>query len=409
MATSSVQRDPASKLRTPGAPRRRRSTTSWSAPGQAAAPSPRGWHWKGARARDRSGRRSRYREDPGRSGLCPDRSRRHEGGVCHPRTQRRLDRGSGDQLEVLGTPLCRRRSAAKGPEILQEERSVGKQRQGHGPGHDQGEGRRPLSARRRAGRMYRAPCDGHDPAQRRGLGSGRGDVTGDASWRSAHMAGLLREARGLSLDLQGFLPQDLGSCSGSIDPRRQLDPGGHGDAGWQKTSFIHPGLVLWIVKWDRTFLRVLVGVLLSALADKAERRRLLRALLRFQIVQAIDPNVRSPDFPTRASSLSLIPVGTDGAARCGLREHLLDVARRHPDHLVLATGSPCHARAVREARRGRCAARGGRRGRAGAAPVPGQRPAWRAGLRKGASHQLLRAARGDPVRRCVQHAAAAHA
>ncbi len=165
------------------------------------------------------------------------------------------------------------------------------------------------------------------------------ETTRDATWRSENMQGYfakLEECLYYKV-YRGFLGW-LRWLFVLIDPRSQLEAGGHGDTGWQKTSFIHPLLVLRIVKTDWNFLRILLGVFLSALADKAERRRILHALLHLRIAQLFDPNVRSPDFPTRASRLSLIPVGTDGVSRRGLREHLLDVAGKHPDRLVLKTG-----------------------------------------------------------------------
>ncbi|HEX7273970.1 MAG TPA: cytochrome P450 [Casimicrobiaceae bacterium] len=169
------------------------------------------------------------------------------------------------------------------------------------------------------------------------------ESTGDSTWRSGNMQGYFAKLedclyykvfRGFSGRLRGGFAWFLEL----FNPRGQLEPGGHGFAGWQKTSFIDPLLIFGIVKTDWTFLRVLLGVLRAALRDKAERGRLWRALRRFEIVQVLDPNVRSPDFPTRVSRLSLIPVGTDGKCRRGLREHLLEVAVKHPDRLVLATG-----------------------------------------------------------------------
>ena len=169
--------------------------------------------------------------------------------------------------------------------------------------------------------------------------------TGDPTWRSENMQGYFAKLEDCLYYkvFRGFFGKlrwlfGLTWLFKLLNPRGQLEPGGHGAAGWQKTSFIHPALILGIVKTDWTFLRVLVGVVRAALRDKAERRRLLRALLRWEIVEVLDPNVRSPDFQTRLSRLSLIPVGTDGECRRGLREHLLEVASRHPDRLVLATG-----------------------------------------------------------------------
>jgi choline dehydrogenase-like flavoprotein len=163
--------------------------------------------------------------------------------------------------------------------------------------------------------------------------------TGDETWRSENMEGYFAKLEDCLYYkvYRGFFGRLRGLIA-LIDPRPQLESGGHGSAGWQKTSFIHPLLILGIVIRDCTFLRVLLGAMRFALADKDERRRLLRAVLHFEPVQVLDPNVRSPDFPTRNSRLSLIPIGTDGACRTGLREHLLDVAKKFPDRLVLATG-----------------------------------------------------------------------
>ena len=163
--------------------------------------------------------------------------------------------------------------------------------------------------------------------------------TGDRSWRSENMEGYFAKLEDCLYYkvYRGFFGRLRGLIA-LLDPRGQLEPGGHGSAGWQKTSFIHPALIVGIVKGDWTFLRVLWGVLRAAITDKDERSRMKRAVARLEIVQFLDPNVRSPDFPTRASRLSLIPVGTDGASRCGLREHLLDVAKKYPDRLVLTTG-----------------------------------------------------------------------
>jgi choline dehydrogenase-like flavoprotein len=171
--------------------------------------------------------------------------------------------------------------------------------------------------------------------------------TNDPSWRSEHMQGYFPK---IEKCLQygvynSFARRQLGHLldlaqriATLINPRRQLETGGHGSEGWQRTSFIDPLVIASIVRGDRTFLRVLIDVAVSSLAGKGERLKLLRALLRLQLLQFLDPNVRSPDFPSRAH-LSLISVGTDGVRRHGLREYLLSVQKAHPQRLVIEPGT----------------------------------------------------------------------
>ena len=96
------------------------------------------------------------------------------------------------------------------------------------------------------------------------------EITGDESWRSENMQGYFAKIEDCLYYkvYRGFLGW-LRWLFALIDPRAQLEPGGHGSAGWQKTSFIHPALILGIVRSDWTFLRVLFGVVRSALTDRA--------------------------------------------------------------------------------------------------------------------------------------------
>ena len=166
---------------------------------------------------------------------------------------------------------------------------------------------------------------------------------GDESWRSENMQGYFPKIerclyytvyRRFFGRILGGLLRAVQWIATIISPERQLDPGGHGFRGWQPTSFIDPLVVFSIARRDRTFKGVLRDVIFSALAS--DRSLIKRALTRWQFLQFLDPNVRSPVFPDRAH-LSLIPIGTDGLRRVGVREHLLDVARRHPGNLVIAT------------------------------------------------------------------------
>jgi choline dehydrogenase-like flavoprotein len=175
------------------------------------------------------------------------------------------------------------------------------------------------------------------------------EYTGDDSWRSQNMQGYFAKIenclyyavyRTFAGKTLGFLFRFLEWFARVIDPRGQLDPGGHGSTGWQKTSFIDPFVIAAIARGDRTFVGVLKDVLFASLANRNAASMFGRALARFQILQLLDPNVRSPDIQSRAH-VSLISIGTDGKRRCGLRDHLLNVSAAFPDRLVIL--NPAHA------------------------------------------------------------------
>ncbi|GLS19740.1 hypothetical protein GCM10007874_27570 [Labrys miyagiensis] len=176
------------------------------------------------------------------------------------------------------------------------------------------------------------------------------DLTGDDSWRSETMQGYFpRLERCLYYQVyKGFFGRLLGGIlwlvqwlATLIAPRFQLDPNGHGSRGWQPTSFIDPLVIVGIARRDFILLRLLWDVLWASLKSKVERRILWRALVRWQIVQFLDPNVRAnyARFLEYRARLCLIPIGTDGSERSGLREWLLKVRGMHPDRLVLLTGA----------------------------------------------------------------------
>ncbi|MFP3646543.1 GMC oxidoreductase [Paraburkholderia sp. SIMBA_054] len=169
--------------------------------------------------------------------------------------------------------------------------------------------------------------------------------TDDASWHSDNMQGYFPKIENCLY--YSVYSQFAGPVIGALQwiakqlaPRSQLDPVGHGFDGWQKTSFINPLVIAAIVRGDKTFVRLLIDVALSRLATREGRSMLYKAVTRFQILQFLDPNVRSPDFTNR-NHLSLISIGTDGRRRFGLRDHLLDVSKRYPDNLVIL--NPAHA------------------------------------------------------------------
>lgn len=170
--------------------------------------------------------------------------------------------------------------------------------------------------------------------------------TNDPTWRSEHMQGYFAKIEqclfysvynNFLLKTFGKLGQAIHWFATFVNPRRQLDPGGHGKNGWQPTSFIDP-LVISSIAWgDRTFLRVLRDVAFATLRG-GSLREFVSALFRLQVLQFLDPNVRSQDLPSR-THLSLISIGTDGKRRHGLRERLLGVQKQHPDRLVIQPGA----------------------------------------------------------------------
>lgn len=179
-------------------------------------------------------------------------------------------------------------------------------------------------------------------------------LTGDDSWRSENMQGYFPKIeKCLYYNVyKGYFGRFLGGVlrlvqwiATQINPRRQLDPNGHGFKGWQPTSFIDPIVIASIARGDWTFVRLLINVAWSALAG--EGSAVGRAIGRFQIIQFLDPNVpvgrsvgrEEREEYVKRTRLSLISIGTDGKQRSGLREWLLKVAEDHPDRLVLMTGA----------------------------------------------------------------------
>lgn len=186
------------------------------------------------------------------------------------------------------------------------------------------------------------------------------EITGDNSWRSGPMRGYFAKFERCQYlavydqffkKLLGLLYSGYRRLVLFFDPRAILDEGGHGFKGWAPTNLIDPFLVSTIAETDRPFFRVIVQ---SALAVLHGNNRLIaylkHALLRARAVQAIDFN----DLNTRRASpegVFLIPIGIEGTSevddqggggkgrRWGVREHLLNTARRHPDRLVIKSGA----------------------------------------------------------------------
>lgn len=174
-------------------------------------------------------------------------------------------------------------------------------------------------------------------------------LTNDPSWRADVMQGYFGKIerclyysvyRGFAARVLGIAYTAARFVVRQCSPRRQLDPNGHGFDGWQTTSFVDPLVITSIFRRDKTFVRVLLGVCRAMLSRRRERSKALRALLGFQLLQFLDPNVPAPAAP-KPERLSLMSIGTDGRYRRGLREHLHDVMRRFPDRLVFL--NPAHA------------------------------------------------------------------
>jgi choline dehydrogenase-like flavoprotein len=173
------------------------------------------------------------------------------------------------------------------------------------------------------------------------------EITGDDSWRSDRMQGYFAKIERCLYNAvyQGFFRKTLWIVYEAllwlvtfINPRLQLDNGGHGSSGWQKTSFVSPHLILSIARGDSIFRKLLFKVIGSVLGERHQASMWWHALVRLQLVQALDPN----DLNKRRrnlAGLAFIPTGTDGSSRTGLREWLLQTAKHHPDRLVLETGA----------------------------------------------------------------------
>jgi choline dehydrogenase-like flavoprotein len=170
-------------------------------------------------------------------------------------------------------------------------------------------------------------------------------LTGDVSWRAENMQGYFTRIENCLYytRYQGFLRrilffyEALMRALTFINPRMQLDRGGHGSLGWQKTSFIDLPLIFKIAKGDRTFRSVLWSCIFALLRRKGQFWALLRAVGDLRIVQYLDPNFGT-DRQQADARLAFIPIGTDGRNRVGLRERLLDTAEKNPLRLVVLTG-----------------------------------------------------------------------
>ena len=171
-------------------------------------------------------------------------------------------------------------------------------------------------------------------------------LTGDPSWQPSAMQGyfaLIEEVlyyavyRSAFRKALGKIAQWWRSLVAFLNPSEVLDDGGHGTAGWQKTSFISPLLIIAIAYTDLTFIRVLLGAIWSILKKDGNWKAFLKSILTLSVVRFLDPNYRR-DWPAAPNaSLKFIPLGTNGSRRIGLREWLLQNAVDYPENLTIVT------------------------------------------------------------------------
>jgi choline dehydrogenase-like flavoprotein len=171
-------------------------------------------------------------------------------------------------------------------------------------------------------------------------------LTGNDSWRAAHMNSYFTRIENCLYYTQyhsffrrflGFVYSGWRRFLAFLNPRLTLDGGGHGFAGWQKTSFIDPVLVFGTALLDSTFRSILLRIFWHLLRAGGLVKLLQRVFVT-QWVKFFDPNLDTPRA-TKNPTLSFIPIGTDGSRRVGVREHLRATATRYPDRLVILTGT----------------------------------------------------------------------
>lgn len=188
------------------------------------------------------------------------------------------------------------------------------------------------------------------------------DLTNDDAWRAQSMQPYFAKFEKCLYveEYRGFLSNLLGGITrlwfwllGLINPKLLLDSGGHGDKGWQPTSFIGPKLIEKILRTDQEFTTVLIQSAFKVIRGNNSLTALLkRYLITLGFVRSFDPN----DLSTRASSADggvfLIPTGIGGqpfldendkpmiGRRAGVREFILTTQKKCPDHLCIAKG--CH-------------------------------------------------------------------
>jgi choline dehydrogenase-like flavoprotein len=169
-------------------------------------------------------------------------------------------------------------------------------------------------------------------------------LTGDDSWRAKSMQRYFTRIekclyRGKYRDfLRWLFGPTIYTAALKVVEWVKPDKEWHGYRGWQATSLIDPHLVAQIMKGDPTFRNLMVEVVGSLLGDSKFRSAFRRALLRLRLFRFLDldPNDRK-QRRAKPERLVLIPIGTDGLSRVGVRELLLNTKHDHPHRLVIKT------------------------------------------------------------------------
>lgn len=145
------------------------------------------------------------------------------------------------------------------------------------------------------------------------------DLTGDESWRAEAMAGYAK----LLEDCRHRPIQRLWNWLG-------LDRSGHGWHGWLTTEKAIPRRSI----FDERLIELVLGTIKAEVLGRPGVVASLLQLLRYRF----DPNDRGW-LRNRSAGPCYTPLSTHRHKRIGVRERLLDVARRYPDRLHIVTNA----------------------------------------------------------------------
>lgn len=188
------------------------------------------------------------------------------------------------------------------------------------------------------------------------------DLTNDDSWRAKNMQPYfakfeeclyIDKYRGFFAMTFGWLYRAWIAILSLANPKLLLDQGGHGNRGWQPTSFIAPKLIETIIKTDKELTTVLIESAFKVIEGRHGLTAFLnRLLIQLGVARSFDPN----DIATRElnadGGVFLIPTGigddnsklkdelgqSSKGRRFGLREFILNTQQEFPEYLTIAKG-----------------------------------------------------------------------